>query len=152
MTGQEMKQTAETSGFYKWQIAQEMGVCGATLVNLFRKSEITPAYEVMFTDALERLRDKNCAKVMGTIFRDGFDENIKSDETESDSPQAFANETISKTPRVVTLRECAKETGLSYYALRRMCLTEETACIRIGSKWLINLDLLIEKLNGRRNR
>lgn len=59
------------------------------------------------------------------------------------------SESYERPPRMVTLRECSQETGLSYYALRRMCLTGETACIRIGSKWLINLDLLIEKLNGK---
>lgn len=62
MTGQEMKQTAETSGFYKWQIAQEMGVCNMTLVRLFRYPEITPAYEVIFTEALERLNERKARK------------------------------------------------------------------------------------------
>lgn len=53
-------------------------------------------------------------------------------------------------PRMVTIRECAKETGISYYALRRMCLNDEITYFRIGTKFLINLDLLIDQMNGKK--
>lgn len=51
-------------------------------------------------------------------------------------------------PRMVTLREAAKMTGLSYDCLRKLCLRNEIAHIRIGTKYMINLDKLSDYLNN----
>lgn len=59
-------------------------------------------------------------------------------------------EIMNRAPRMVTIRECVKETGISYYALRKMCMTNEIVYIRIGAKYLINLDLLIDQMNGKK--
>ena len=40
-------------------------------------------------------------------------------------------------PRMVTLREAAKMTGLSYDCLRKLCLRNEIAHIRTGTKYMI---------------
>lgn len=50
-------------------------------------------------------------------------------------------------PRMITLREAAKETGLSYGCLRKLCLSGQIAHIRAGSKFLLNYELLAEYLN-----
>ncbi|MDO4484258.1 MAG: helix-turn-helix domain-containing protein [Clostridia bacterium] len=51
-------------------------------------------------------------------------------------------------PTMLTLREAAQRTGLSYDHLRKLCLTGKIVHIRAGSKFLINLERLIDFLNG----
>ena len=53
-----------------------------------------------------------------------------------------------KIPEMLTLRETAKRTGLSYYYLRNQCLAGKIVHIRAGAKILINFDRLIAMLNG----
>lgn len=50
-------------------------------------------------------------------------------------------------PRMLTLREAAKETGLSYDFLRRLCLQGKLVYIKAGTKFLLNEDRLIDFLN-----
>lgn len=50
-------------------------------------------------------------------------------------------------PKMITLREAANETGLSYDCLRKLCLKGEIVHIRSGVKFLINENKLIEYLN-----
>lgn len=54
-----------------------------------------------------------------------------------------------KPPKMVSLKEAASITGLSYSALRKLCIKGEIVHIRVGTKYLINLDRLIDKLNGK---
>lgn len=61
------------------------------------------------------------------------------------------NNTNQKIPHMVTLKEAAELTGLSYDYLRKGCIRSEIVHIRTGAKFLINLDKLIEKLNGGAN-
>ena len=54
-------------------------------------------------------------------------------------------------PRMLTIKECAKEfksTGLTEYRLRQLALTNQIINIRAGNKILINADKLIEYLNN----
>lgn len=51
-------------------------------------------------------------------------------------------------PTMNTLREAAEATGLSYDCLRKMCLRNEIVYIKSGNKFLINMDKLVEYLNG----
>ena len=51
-------------------------------------------------------------------------------------------------PRMRSIRAVAKETGLSYDAIRKMCLRNEIVYIRCGTKFLINLDWFIDYLNN----
>lgn len=51
-------------------------------------------------------------------------------------------------PEMITLREAARRTGLSYDFLRKGCLSGQLIHIRAGSKILINFNKLIDKLNG----
>lgn len=52
-------------------------------------------------------------------------------------------------PRMMTLREAATETGLTYSCLRRWIKSGEfTYYVMAGTKYLINLDRLIEFLNA----
>ena len=55
-------------------------------------------------------------------------------------------------PTMLPIREVAKRTGLSYYFLRKGCLSGEIVHIRCGDKFLINFDKLIERLNGEETR
>lgn len=50
-------------------------------------------------------------------------------------------------PRMRTIKEVSAATGISYDAIRKMCLRKEIAHIRCGNKILVNLDLFIEHLN-----
>lgn len=57
---------------------------------------------------------------------------------------------MSQPPTMVTIAEASEITHLSYYSLRRMCLENTIVHIRVGTKFLINLEKLIEYLNGNR--
>lgn len=51
-------------------------------------------------------------------------------------------------PRMLTLRQCADETGISYEALRKLCLQGEIVYRKVGVKYLINMERLADYLNG----
>lgn len=53
-----------------------------------------------------------------------------------------------KLPRMKTINEMIKLTGLSYTYLRNLCLLNEIVHIRVGKKYLINYDKFIDYLNG----
>lgn len=53
-----------------------------------------------------------------------------------------------KIPRMLGLKEAAEVTGLSYYYLRQLCLSNKAVHVRAGNKYLVNLDKLVEYLNG----
>ena len=53
-------------------------------------------------------------------------------------------------PEMITLRTASARTGLSYDALRKMCLAGRIVHVRVGTKILINADRLVEFLNGAR--
>lgn len=50
-------------------------------------------------------------------------------------------------PRMLTMREAAKETGLSYNAVREMCLNDKIVYCKSGKKYYINVEKLVEYLN-----
>lgn len=51
-------------------------------------------------------------------------------------------------PRMLTLKEAAKMTPFSYYALRKMCLSGRVAHVRNSGKIYINVDSLARLMNG----
>ena len=52
-----------------------------------------------------------------------------------------------KIPKMVSLRDASKRTGLSYDFLRKECLKGNLVHIRVGSgKFLLNLDSLVEQM------
>lgn len=51
-------------------------------------------------------------------------------------------------PRMLTLRQCAEETGISYEALRKLCLQGKIVYRKVGVKYLINMERLADYLNG----
>lgn len=55
------------------------------------------------------------------------------------------NETI---PKMLTIKECSEQTGVSYNAIRKLCLTGKIIHIRVGSKYLINFGKFVEFLNN----
>ena len=52
-----------------------------------------------------------------------------------------------RVPRMLTIREAARETGLSYDCLRKLCLQGKLVHIKAGAKFLLNECKLIEYLN-----
>lgn len=50
-------------------------------------------------------------------------------------------------PRMRTIKEVSATTGISYDAIRKMCLRKEIPHIRCGKKFLVNLDQFIDYLN-----
>lgn len=53
-----------------------------------------------------------------------------------------------KIPKMLSIKDTAEITGLSYDFLRKGCICGDIVHIRAGNKFLINLDKLCEKLNG----
>lgn len=51
-------------------------------------------------------------------------------------------------PTMITLREAAEKTGLSYDCLRKLCLQDKIVYIMAGRKFLVNQEKLVEFLNG----
>ena len=51
-------------------------------------------------------------------------------------------------PRMLTIREASRETGLSYNHIRSLCRDGKVVSIRAGNRILINRDKLIEYLNS----
>ena len=51
-------------------------------------------------------------------------------------------------PTMVTIKEAAEKTGLSYYYIRKLCLEKKVVHIMAGRKVLINQEKLINFLNG----
>ncbi len=51
-------------------------------------------------------------------------------------------------PTMVTIKEAAEKTGLSYYFIRKLCLEKKVVHIMAGRKVLINQEKLINFLNG----
>ena len=51
-------------------------------------------------------------------------------------------------PEMITIREAAKRTGLSYDSIRKMVNAGELTYIKVGKKFLINAGKLCEFLNG----
>lgn len=57
-------------------------------------------------------------------------------------------EIISVMPRMITLKDATEVSPFSYYALRKMCLEGRVACVRNSGKIYINLQSLIDLMNG----
>ncbi len=51
-------------------------------------------------------------------------------------------------PRMATINEASKITGLAKYFIRQLAITNKVKTIKAGNKYLINIDKLIEYLNG----
>ena len=52
-----------------------------------------------------------------------------------------------KIPRMEPIKKASAESGLSYDAIRKLCLQKKITFIRSGSKYLINMDRFAEYLN-----
>lgn len=48
---------------------------------------------------------------------------------------------------MVTIKEAAARTGLTYNCVRRLCLSNQIRYIRSGSKYFVNLSKLLVFLN-----
>lgn len=59
-----------------------------------------------------------------------------------------ANESKHNAPFMLSIRETANRTGVSYDHIRKLCLNGKIRFIRCGSKFLINYPLFIRYLNG----
>ena len=57
------------------------------------------------------------------------------------------NNSISMVPTMLTIRETADRTGVSYDAIRKLCLQGKIVHIRAGKKFLVNFDRFCEYLN-----
>lgn len=50
-------------------------------------------------------------------------------------------------PTMVTIKAAAGQTGLSYEYIRKLCLQNKIVFVRTGTKYLINMEKLVEFLN-----
>lgn len=55
--------------------------------------------------------------------------------------------TVNFIPTMITIREIADRTGVSYDAVRKLCLQGKIVHIRVGKKYLINFEKFCEYLN-----
>lgn len=60
-------------------------------------------------------------------------------------------EEYGKPPEMLPIKEVSSRTGLSYYHIRQLCLTEKIVHIRAGNKFLVNYDRFMDYLNGYAN-
>lgn len=51
-------------------------------------------------------------------------------------------------PKMLTIEKASELTGITKYRLREMCKNKQIVCMLCGNKFLINLDKLIDFLNG----
>ena len=51
-------------------------------------------------------------------------------------------------PEMLTIRETAKRTGLSYDCIRKLCLSGEIVFMRVGRKYFINFSRFCDYLNN----
>lgn len=49
-------------------------------------------------------------------------------------------------PKMITIPEAAKESGLPLHFLRQLCLNRKVKIVKAGKKYLINRDSLIQYL------
>jgi len=54
---------------------------------------------------------------------------------------------FSAVPTMLTIRETANRTSISYDAIRKLCLQDKIVYIRAGKKYLINFEKFCEFLN-----
>ena len=57
-------------------------------------------------------------------------------------------ETTRKIPKMLTVRQTAKEANMSEYFIRNLIRKNEIYYVKSGSKYLINYDLFIDYLYG----
>ena len=55
-------------------------------------------------------------------------------------------------PTMLTVKECANRSGLSYDCIRKLCLENKIVFIYAGAKRLVNWEKFCEYLNGTANR
>ncbi len=58
------------------------------------------------------------------------------------------NEKTFNVPTMWTLRKAGEATGLSYDFLRKLCLSNSVVYVKAGTKYLVNMEKLIEFLNS----
>lgn len=58
-----------------------------------------------------------------------------------------SNTTTIEIPQMRTIQQIADETGFSYRYIMQLCKQNKIVHIRVGAKYLVNLDRFIEFLN-----
>lgn len=51
-------------------------------------------------------------------------------------------------PTMLTIKQAAEKTNLSYDFIRKLCLQKKIVFVRAGNKYLVNMEKLIDFLNG----
>ena len=54
---------------------------------------------------------------------------------------------IISVPRMRSIMEVSKETGIPYHTIRQWCIEKRIVYKKAGNKYLVNLDKLIDYLN-----
>ena len=54
-------------------------------------------------------------------------------------------------PIMIGIPEAAERTGLTYNAIRKMCINNQIVHVRAGKRWLVNWEKMVEYLNGDAN-
>lgn len=55
--------------------------------------------------------------------------------------------TVENIPEMVTIKEAARRTGVSYDCIRKLCLQKKIVYIKAGSKYLVNFGMFCDFLN-----
>lgn len=93
-------------------------------------------------DELEHLmlKQKKIAEEIEKIVRELTQNNIE-DEKIGTQPSE------DNVPKMIPLKQASEQTGLSYYALRGLCLENKIIYVKSGSKYLVNFGSLVDFLN-----
>lgn len=64
-------------------------------------------------------------------------------------PSTLEEATVKRSvPRMATIQEVAKKTGISEYAIRKLIKRNEIIYVKSGVKYLVNFDRFLDYLNG----
>ncbi len=94
-------------------------------------------------DELENLmlRQRKITEKMEKVIRKLIQNNIEDEKIGTHSSE-------DNIPKMIPLKQASEQTGLSYYALRGLCLENKIIYVKSGSKYLVNFGSLVNFLNG----
>ena len=99
------------------------------------KDQLISRYKELSQEETNILAEMNVVRNMIIQFDAGTE---KQEEPEKD-----------EIPEMVTIKNASERTGLTYSAIRELCLQNKITYIKTGKKYLINLGKLTQYLNGK---
>lgn len=100
------------------------------------RKELIAKFKELAAEESQIMDEMNSIRKMIVQIDSGL---LKEDEPEEEA----------KIPEMLTIKEASTRTGLSYYAIRELCMNNKITYITVGKKYLVNMGKLSEFLNGK---